>query len=226
MKKVKYLVLVIIATIICFSLSGCGIQIEDEVRKNISDVRYNLFDAKTSKLKTNIMCGMRENPYTYNGYSEEKCEFGVITVMLYETIPNETINFTLNTTNQTYTGQLERNPRNGSFMTDIQTILADDENLILSLEGIENDIQLICQSKNWTVQYEDAFLIGMETLKDEINNFFTKKKFNAEVYIKIIYDEKAILDNYFWYFGILGTDGTNVCVIIDTNGKILNSWNK
>ena len=209
--------------LITFALFGLVPLLVSLVLSFCSLDSYNIFDAKTENLKVNLMCGMREEPYSYDGISNKKCEFGVLTVIFKNSIQNDVINFKLETLTQTFEGQLERNYKTGAYMADIEKILENDEQLNLSISGYEENITLACQNKNWAAQYQQAFEIGLQTLGDEVNNFFENKKFKAEAYLKIIYDEEGVFDKYFWYFGIVGQNGSNLAVIIDTNGKVINA---
>ena len=60
--------------------------------------------------------------------------------------------------------------------------------------------------------------------KSSLGVFTTKKVFSKTLELDlIIYDEEGVFDKYFWYFGIVGQNGSNLAVIIDTNGKVINS---
>jgi hypothetical protein len=222
MKKIKK---VMVMLLVCFSvclLTGCGSDIKNEMIKNLSDVRYNLFEAKTDEIKVTLMCGLREDPYDYNGISNPKCEFGVITANFTEMPEVNEIGFTLIVNGVGYYGNIEKNPFGHNFMADIEKIVEDNANVYLTIDGIEGELLMTCVSKNWTVQYEDALNIATEYFMEQAKQFFKNKKFKAECYLKIIYDENSEFDSYFWYFGIIGTDNAKLSLVIDVNsGEIL-----
>lgn len=205
-------------------LSGCGGgSVTQEVRANLSDVRYNLFEVKNETLRANAMSGLREEPYAYDGISGKKVEFCVLTVFLTnDTHDFDTLDFVITINEQPIEATLERNPRNNSLMADICKVLEDDDKLSLKIDGIDGDFEMPCVSQSWAVQYDEVIEIGLTTLGEEINQFFVKKNFAAEVYVKIIYDEKGEFEQYFWYFGVLGENKTNLCVLIDLNGNVVN----
>ena len=229
MKTLKFLNFFTVGIFACllFFLSGCGFEIDKEIKNNLSDVRYNLFDAKTDNFKINFMSGMREEPYVYDGIHNTLCEFGVLTVIFFDNVEFETLDFLLLDENETgitrHSGVLERNPRNNSFMADIEEIVTDSAILTLQISALgEEKIKLKCTSNDWAVQYNDALSIALSHIQDQAKSYFKNKRFTAETYMKIIYDENANLDEYFWYFGILPQDGESLSIIINTaTGEII-----
>ena len=222
--KIFKLLFVIVAVSAMFLLTGCGYDIKYEMLNSMSDVRYNLFEAKTESMKVTLMCGMREEPYEYNGVSNQKCEFGVITVYFTELQEAEEIEFTLQAGDIEYTSALERNPFHHNYMTDIEALIDDEANVYLTIDGIGSEMILVCVSKNWGVQYQNALEIATEHFEIDAKQFFNNRKFNAECYLKIIYDENSDLETYLWYFGIVGTDNNRLSLVVDVNsGQILAS---
>ncbi|MDD2445815.1 MAG: hypothetical protein PHX09_03290 [Clostridia bacterium] len=222
MKTIKKTMVMLLVCCCIFFLTGCGSDIKNEMIKNLSDVRYNLFEAKTDDLKVTLMCGLREEPYGYNGVSNPKCEFGVITVDFADMPEINEIAFTLIVDGVGHYGNVEKNPFGHNFMADIEKIVEDNSNVYLTIDGVESELLMICVSKSWSVQYEDALNIASEHFMEQAKQFIKNKKFKAECYLKIIYDENSEFDSYFWYFGIIGTDNNKLNLVIDVNsGEIL-----
>ncbi|MDD3862399.1 MAG: hypothetical protein PHV79_00885 [Clostridia bacterium] len=221
MKRIKIFVLALLL-IGTSCVAGCGYNIKDEMINNLSDIRYNLFEAKTLDLRVTLMCGLREEPYDYNGVSNAKVEFGVISVHFSNLAERETYDFNLKVNDKEFSGELEKNPYNHNFMADIESLVNDDAQIYLSIESIENELMLVCINKNWQIQYQDALEIATVQLEEEAKKFFQKRKFAAECYLKILYDENSDLDTYLWYFGIEGQDKKRISLVIDVHsGDIL-----
>ncbi|MDD4815933.1 MAG: hypothetical protein PHQ62_02185 [Clostridia bacterium] len=223
MKKFKILAIIFAVAIIFCS---CKFDIQGEVLDNISDVRYNLFEAKTENLTATLMCGMRESPYAYDGVSNSKCEFGIITITYKVRPETEAIPYTLRVGSAVFEGNLEENPFDHTYMVDIEKIVDNTASICLKLENFDSELQMACISSNWAVQYDNALTIAMQGVEDDLLQFFSSKKFLAECYLKIIFDQKSTTSPYFWYFGIIGENGTTVALIIDTEtGEILTKSN-
>lgn len=219
--KFAFVIFILSAT---FLLTGCGYNIKDEMINNLSDVRYNLFEAKTEELKVTLMCGMREEPYEYNGKSNQKCEFGVITINFIDLQEADEIDFNMQVGDVEYNGKLERNPYNHNYMADIETLIDDETSIYLTVDGYEGEMILVCVSKDWSIQYQNAIEIATAHLELDAKQFFRNKTFNAECYLKIIYDENSDFETYLWYFGIVGTNNNRISLVIDVNsGQILAS---
>ena len=223
MKIFKFVIMAFVMSAV-FLLSGCAYNIKNEMIDSLSDVRYNLFEAKTQDMKVTLMCGMREEPYEYDGKSNKKCEFGVITVNFFDLQEAPEIDFFMQVGETEYNGKLEKNPYQLNYMVDIETLIDDNASIYLTVDGYVGEMILVCVSKDWNIQYQNVLDIATEHLEVEARQFFKNRVFNAECYLKIIYDENSDLETYLWYFGIVGTDNSRISLVIDVNsGQILAS---
>lgn len=205
----------------CIALVGCGSNIETQIKENLSDVRYNVFVGKNSDITVSLMSGMRENPYNYDGVSNKKCEFGIVT-MTSNSIGLLNSNFVLKVDGAEIVGVLEENPYDHSFMTDIEKIVDCESVVYITIENIVENMILTCQSLEWQVQYDDALKIGVDSLLEDAQRFVDGNKLKAESYLKIIFDQSSNNTPYYWYFGIVGENGENIAVIINPQtGEII-----
>ena len=219
MKKLKIFAIIFAVAIL---FSACNFDMQSEALDNISDIRYNIFEAKTENLTATIMCGMRENPYEYDGISNPKCEFGIITITYKVRPETETIPYTLRVGSAIFEGDLEENPYDHTYMVDIEKLIDNNAEVFLAIDGLESELQFTCISADWAVQYGDALTIALENVSEQLPQFFSNKKFKAECYLKIIFDKKSTTAPYFWYFGIIGESTAAIALIIDTEtGEIL-----
>lgn len=204
-----------------FAFIGCGASLETQIKANLSDVRYCVFTGKNQNISISLICGMRENPYNYDGVSNKKCEFGIITMTSNKgALANS--NFTLSVDGAEITGVLEENPYDHSFMTDIERVIDSESTVYISIENIVENMILTCESLSWQVQYKDALEIGVDALLEDAKRFMDGNNLRAESYLKIIFDQKSNTTPYYWYFGIVGENGENIAVIIDpANGNII-----
>ena len=223
MKKISFVVLAVMM-IGCAMLSGCGLNVKSDVLNNLSDVRYSVFVGQSDGVVANLMCGMRENPYSYDGKSNKKTEFGVITVF-FKNRPSEDLHYSLSVGKSSYAGVLEENPYNHSFMADIQKIV-DGEGVYLTIEGVVDGMQLMPESKDWAVQYDKALDIAYEVLEEKLMGLYSSRRFCGECYLKIVLDQSSIDNPYYWCFMYVGQNGESGSVIIDVNsGEVLTKSN-
>lgn len=212
MKKISVIVLLAL----CFVLAGCGSDLKTSLVENLSDIRYNIFVGQDEDVNISLMCGMRENPYAYDGISNKKCEFGIITVQTngqnFESLPYE-----LTVDGAKISGTLEENPFDHTYMIDIEKIISSESAVYITIESLANNMILTCESCSWEVQYDDAIELGIKELFDSTDMFVEDGRLKAETYLKIIYDQKDSESPYYWYFGIVGENGENIAVILDVH---------
>ena len=222
MKKIVFCVVVCLVPLV---LVGCGTSIKTDVVNNMSDIRYDIFVGQSEGVVVNLMTGLRENPYAYDGNSNKKTEFGVITVS-FEHQPTQNVHFALSIDGVTTSGVLEENPYNHTFMADIEKIVSNDSGVFLTLEGTVQNLQLIPISKTWAVQYSQALDIAVNALQEDINEAYKNKKFQAECYLKIVLDQTNVDKPYYWCFMIVYAEGGSKSIVFDVNtGQILTQNN-
>lgn len=205
---------------------GCSVDAKGEVLDNISDIRYNIFCAESSDFTVNLMSGMREIPYAYDGVSNKKCEFGILTLNFKTKNLPKTFDYLLEIDGYEYAGILEENPYDHSYMTDIEKLVDCESAVYFSFGELIKNMVLNCESADWEIKYADALEIGYTCLETDLLKLFENKKFKAECYLKIICDKNSISNPFYWYFGVISQNGDNFSVIIDTkDGTIITQNN-
>ena len=206
----------------CVAFVGCSTSLEQQMTDNLSDVRYNIFTAQNENISVSLMSGMRENPYSYDGVTHKKCEFGIITVTLKNASSAEGLSFVLVVDGVEIKGVLEENPYDHTFMTDIEKIIDCQSQVYFNLDGLAQNMIMTCESATWQVQYIDALKIGKNELLGEVGRFVKDNVLHAETYLKIIFDQNSTENPYYWYFGVVGENGENIAVIINpTTAEII-----
>lgn len=221
MKILKIFVLIVATLFLCV---GCKFDLKEDVYDNISEIRYNLYVGENAYFKANFSSGMRENPYSFDGISNSKCEFGVLSVDFKNLENKNQIAYSLTVDSIQANGYLEENPFDHTFMVDIEKLIETKNNIILKIEGFDNDIILSPISQEWQTTYSDVLDLILSKYEENFNIFVKNNKFNAECYLKIIYDKTNAQNPYFWHFSAIGTDGTKISFIVDVNsGEIISN---
>lgn len=204
------------------SLVGCN-SVYNEISKNVSETRYNIFSGSNSSVTATFMCGKREKDYVVNGYSSPLIDFGVVTVTVKSTSLNtDNIRAVITINTHRYEKVLEKNPFDGTFVCDIKTT-TDASELSLKLffgDQIEQ-LSLSNLSLGWKVDNSKALKIATKAIKPQLKKQI-QSGFNGEVYVKIIEDTKVNKGNYYWYVSFVCRNGEKHTVLIDpTTAKIL-----
>lgn len=220
MRKIKTIVPIML---VCIMLAGCN-KVLSGAKNNISEVRQNIYIGQTDSIVASFMSGKREEDYVINGVSTPLIEFGVIAVSLQNVNVgySKTGQYTLLHGDQNFSGTLQLNPFDNSYVADIgQIIDGDSMTITVTIGSFSDEVRLTKANTSWNIDHNEALKIACKCLKSDLKDW-TKKGFDGEVYIKIIHDSKISDKDYFWYVSFVNTSGSQHSVIIDTNtGKIL-----
>lgn len=216
-------IVVFLCFVIVFLFAGCGTNLQSEVKINLAECRQNIFVANNEMANINFTSGIREEPYVLNGKCEQQVEFGVLTIkFLFNTKDFKNApTYVLSINGNDYDGTLIQNPFDLTFVADINTIVLDNSTVDLKInyETISFETTLKCISSLWQTQFEDAIAIGVGELKKMIKPLQNANGINAEFYLKIITDPNFQTGPYYWYFCVLGKNGENYALVIDTNTR-------
>lgn len=211
MKKILALVMCIF---VVFIMCGCDATV-NVVQNNMSDMRINYFEGKDENIYVNLSCGYREENFVYDGISTNPVECGVLILGYFNTCTYASISVILTVDNIETEYILEKSPYENVFMEDIGKILTEKNQISLKLKNQENEINIVCISKEWEIDYKKAIEIGVTHFKQEINNLYVNNSFNAEGYLKVL--SKIDYENKYWYFSIIDGFGNNYSLLIDVN---------
>ena len=183
-----------------------------------------MFTASDELYNVSFSTGTREKDYNFDGVINEKVPFGVLTLSRNENLPlaNDTYTYLVTINNKTYTGFLEK-ANNNSYSADLEVNTMGDEyvNVQISFTGYTFNKDLTNVSSNFEVDSSLALNIAKDELRQNIKNLLKHDK--IEVVMKLMKDYSSEeLKNYYWYIGIISTDGNTLGILIDTNsGEII-----
>ena len=217
MKKTKF-ILVFIFFFSFLIFYGCKDNINILVQEKISEVRFNLFSISSDEISINFTSGFRENPYILNGKSENKKEFGVITVKFLKEQENKSTppNFVITINDMDFDGEFELNPFDQTYCSDIETYVLDDSSIFIKIMwgeySFEGELKNI--SKTFNLSSKKALNIFIKEYNKNIKSLI-KNNIDFEVYVKIINDPSINLDKYYFYVCLITTHGESMSIIID-----------
>lgn len=209
-----------------FTLVGCTRSDVEILKKNTAEVREKLWLGEVDNISVSFTCGIREKTYIANGIATDVVEFGIIAFELAdESIEN--CKYELLLGDKKYFGDLQKNPFDNTFVSDIgnryfgNTIVAK---LITEIKSIEIVLESV---SNWKVDSNKVYEIVAKHYKREINSLTLNGVFAGEVYIKILNDKDKYANDFYWYVSLINTTGGTLQLIISKDtGEILSSINK
>lgn len=201
-----------------FLLGGCSPNKLEVVRENISEITYDYFYGKCDEFEIAISSGEREEPYSYDGQTSPKCDFALAVVRLDSTKEREMLTFSINGDAESQI--FEYNIMTGTFMYDFERRFSADD--VIAVKYGNTQITLDNISKEFEIDCEKAFEIGVSTFDEEISSLFEKEDFKAECYLKILDNLSNNFDNRYWCFSIVNEEGEHLNCIIDlSSGEVV-----
>lgn len=220
MKKRIFLLSFLICTVLL--LASCSSDNYKLALNNISEYRKELYVGSNEQITASYICGEREIVYTMDGISTESTEFGVLTFFVNEELDGVP-EYTLVIDNQTFSGNLEQNPFDGSYVADIEKCLSGNNiSATISLGEFSSQVELKKVNTDWEINGEKALEITCKNMGKDFKSFMENGAFLGECYIKIVNDSSISNNEYYWYVNIIGTQGNSFSAIIDPHsGEIL-----
>ena len=215
----KKCIVIIFLCSIC--LLGCKIDIKTCVLESCSEIRSVVFEAKTNDFRVSYTSGERENPYYYDGKSQPRCDFGIITLYFSALQAYIKVPFEIDIDGRVSNGYLEKNPFNECYMLDLETKVQDSSRIKIKIDEFEY-VELQNLSSNWEIDYSEAIDVGIKELKSDFESLRVKNKLNCECYIKPITEESYSGSAYFWSFSFINQKLEKKYVVFDVNsGEML-----
>lgn len=218
MKKKFLLFLLLLVSII--PLSACG-KTSINLNDYLIEERNHLFTANDEMYNITLSTGMREKDYNFDGIVGEKVEFGVLTFARLDNAPlsNDQYNYVVQINEETLSGNLEKNPTNNSYVVDLEMSVPIDATIAVQINftGYTFKQTLTNSSNDFAVDSENALKIANKELQDNLVNL-TQNNTKIEVVMKILKDNSNVeLNHYFWYIGVISTNGDTLGILIDAN---------
>ena len=168
--KTKFRFLFLICISLIFFASACSnsqksTKNQEVIESSLSEYRKNLFAGKTNNFIATFSSGEREDSYIMDGNKTKLVNFGVLTISFIISPDSTSPQFELKVNTNTYTGELERNPYDNTYVFDIETQVDDSNTLTLYLIDFDEYITLDCWSKDGNITYKDSLNIFKDKYK-------------------------------------------------------------
>lgn len=214
-KMIKKIFVAMFCLSILFVCSACGqTDMKSLVSRNISEQTSVYFFSNNQNLKVSLSSGQRELNYRYDGVSDEKVDFALITASLDGSDP-QVCQVVIDGKQSDVL--LEFNYRTGKHVADLQTRLMGDESIQIYYDNQVAD--LVCQQ--FSVSAADAIEIACEHLQSFIQPLCDGENFHGECYLRVMDELTGENNGTLWLFSVLSQDGQTRNVIISTSQPVV-----
>ena len=221
----KKKILILFVAVCSIFLAACGNK-DLNLNDYLIEERQNLYVAQDDVYTASFSSGMREENYNFDGIKNNMVEFGIVTLSRLDCAPmsNDTYTYTVKINDQTYTGQLQKSEVDNSYSADIQATAPADAIVTVQVlfTGDSFNKELVNTSSQFAVDKDNAIKIANKELKSNIKQLTSDKNNKIEAVMKIVKDSSTEQDRYYWYVGIISTNGEMVGVLLDSsNGNVI-----
>lgn len=186
------------------------------VKANMSERSDVYFFSENSDLQASICSGMREEPYIYDGCSQGKLDFALLTMQL-DLCDDEIAYITIDGVEQKVL--LEFNYVTSKHVADLERKLTGNEQILIKIG--EKSANFVCKSANFEISSDQAIALGVETMMEFITPLCDQNNFYGECYLKILDSLSGGFDEVFWLFSVLDRNGHFENIVISTNQPIV-----
>ena len=213
----KKFLAIILALAITIPLLACGNK-KIDIQDYLIEERNNLFVSKDNIYQVTLSSGRREIDYDIDGIINDKTDFAILSMSRLDNQPMANDNYTYRVTinEELYTGTLEKSSIDNSYVTDLKIIIPDDAQVSISIEFTGYKFEEIATNISSDFAYNKSSIIEIanQELEKDIRSILKHNK--IEVIMKIIKDYSVELNNYYWYIGVVATNGEVLGLLIDT----------
>lgn len=223
MKKKLFILLLAICSL---CLTACGNK-ELNLNDYLIEERQNLYIAQDDVYTVSFSSGMREENYNFDGIKNNMTEFGIVTISRIDSAPMGQLdyNYTVKIDDQTHTGTLAKSEVENSYAADIQVKASENAkiNVQIVFGSYSFNKEMVNTSSNFEVDCNKAIEIANQALKKDIKQLTSDKNNKIEAVMKIVKDTSSSNpSNYYWYVGVVSTNGEILGVLVDSsNGQII-----
>ena len=218
MKKKYVIIAILLIGLFCFT--GCG-KSKIDLNNYLIEQRTTLFTGSDKLYTVSYSGGMREENYSLDGKVNKLIPFGVITLTRTdgEPLAKDNYTYTVKINDQEYTGSLQE-ANSTSYCADLQINAPTDATIDVTINftGYIFNSQLANTSNKFKTNLNGAIKIANSELQENLTQMLKDKSNQIEVVTKIIKDyTNSEVESYYWYVGIVSTNGQTLGLLIDAN---------
>lgn len=223
MKKKIFVFALLFVGVLCFS--ACG-KSDIDLGNYLIESRETLYTASDELYTVTFSSGTREQGYSLDGVVNEMVPFGVLTITRTdgEPLANDTYSYTLTMGENSFNGKMEQS--SGTiYYADLEAVPNDGDEITVTINftGYTFSSPLENATSNFTVDRASAISIANEELQESVQNIMSDSNTKIEVVSKVLKDySTSDTARYYWYIGVVSTNGETLGILIDaTTGEII-----
>ena len=219
MKK-KLLIFMMLA-IFVLGFSACG-STKIDLNDYLIERRNNLFTAEDEMYGVTFSSGTREENYALDGIRNNMQDFAILTLYRLDgnTLAKDTYTYIVTIDDEQFTGYLENSAVDNSYSADLAVNVGDSAvvNVQISFTGYNFNEDLTNVSSTFNVDSKTAISIASNEISEAINDITSDKNVKIEAVMKVLKDSSTSeAVSYYWYVGVVSTNGDTLGILIDAN---------
>lgn len=219
MKK-KLLIFMMLA-IFVLGFSACG-STKIDLNDYLIERRNNLFTAEDEMYGVTFSSGTREENYALDGIRNNMQDFAILTLYRLDgnSLAKDTYTYIVTIDGEQFTGYLENSAIDNSYSADLAVNVGDSAvvNVQISFTGYNFNEDLTNVSSTFNVDSKTAISIASNELSEAINDITSDKNVKIEAVMKVLKDSSTSeAVSYYWYVGVVSTNGDTLGILIDAN---------
>lgn len=222
MKKVKLIVAVFLAAVLCIGFAGCADSEDKAIENAISEIRTDSYRGKGEIFSVTLSTGKREQPYAADGVSNDLVEFAVLTVTPKNSMGGE-FSYSFSVNGKDYSGVFSETPYGISYAVDLKETLPSVREITVNINADTASEQIVLTNvlTENSISAEDALEKAKTEFADVLDGLISNGKLNAEIYIKLLNDRSNHDSKYYWYVAIVNKEAYYAVVINPETGEIV-----
>jgi len=210
------LLALVLLSVLLFCVVGCKKKID--YFDYASEVRKNIFLAKTDTFSLRIYDSVKESPYASDGVPQER--FSRLDAYLHTPEGNKTVHFTFTFEEKNYGGEMSYDNVRGEYYYSASVPLSDSvRSLPCTIRYGEEEYEMTANSvlTETTLSPREA-LHALQKYDNEVFSSMTDKYgFAGEIYVRLLYESAP-----YYYFGVIDRQGKCIAFLMNAEtGKVL-----
>ena len=210
-------ILLCIFLLLASSFSFVGCKKEIDYFAYVSDLRSNIYLAKTEEFSLKIYCSEKESPYTPDGIPREN--FSRIEAYLVAPDASKTVHIRIEDETTGYSGEMSHDSVRGEYYYYTSHSIANPSTLTCHIQYGEKDFSLTATSvlTESTLSPRQALQALQKQHTDVFSSLTDNYGFSGEIHLRLIYEGAP-----YYYFGIIDRDGNCKAFLMNAQtGKVL-----
>lgn len=201
---------------------ACGKTNKFDISQHLIEERNCLFTAQDDIYSVTLSSGIRENEYCLDGVKNDMVDFSILSLSKLDgsSLSNDTYTYVVTINDESFTGYLIKSEIDNSYNVDLGLHLSNEDkiNAKITFTGYSIDEEMTNTTKDFVINKSQAIETANKELKSKLKQITNDKNNKIECILKIVKDySTSEVKHYYWYVGVVSTNGDTLGLLIDTN---------